>query len=1069
MQDSRNSPELQPLGLCDMFKPLDPSGRIGYRFLYYFRRMGEFRNCLLLFLLSAPGLCAQVNIQFMIKDAVCNDGHIQVIATGGTEPYWYEIIGNTCGLSNRSIQSSPVFSNLTPCTYTVWVLDGTGTATTKEVVVGGNYTAPTATVEVNDCGFTIHVKNGKPPLQYFLSTDGGFTYGPPSAQNTFSALSGGTYQVRVEDSCGYVILSKATIVLDTLKYHFDRVFRDKVTDSIAPASISGAEGPFRFYIVNGMDTLRSAYNTFALKDIVKTCSTKVVIESACGRYIHDFNYVDAELVCLDQTGGTAEIRVNAGTGPFTSIFYPAGSPEVVFQGLVLTGLPTNSPYYSFEVKDACGHYSYGSFGTLYRYRDDFSFKTAPTCELQDSLTLEITQNNYWKKQSFTVECTSCTPVQRFQQVEKAVSMNLSGSGKKTITIRDSCGSTWTCTSEYTIPVSEGCDSTRFQVVNAFACNNLSSGLSYSGDTLIMEMFYLRSESGLLIDSNAHGIFIHLVNGSYTVQARSAGCGLIERAYTRHTGPDIRIGADGPLEACAGDSILLRGMVTGGIGPMEFWWTNGSKTQNTWIKTTGLHQLMVRDSAGCLDSVSAEIRIGPALSVRFEKKDINCYGDSTGSLHINPSGGLSPYSFKWSNGNSDTIQSNLAAGIYKLSIIDRAGCTHNDSIELKENPPLALTRVSSHAYCAVSMDGYAQVNAFGGAGGYSYLWNTGDTGERISRLNPGSYLVTVTDQVFCKVEARVEVGQKELIRRQRVDTICAGSRLTVGSSEYRLSGDYQDTLKTLQGCDSLVFTRLTVNPPVSFDITAINPACQGQANGSIAVSGLNGKPPFQFQLNGKPIQGFTANQLPGGNYVIKITDGHGCFTEKGTSLANPQAIQFHAGTDSLLSFGDSIQLKAMTNLGKAEIKSIRWFAGPDVLCSDCETVTLIPRKDLTVRVELESWAGCIAEDKFTLRLNTAFRVFAPNILYLPSNAGVGANGKFTFYGPELERIEYLRIFDRYGSLVFEIKDAVPGDWSGGWDGNTGQKPVPSGVYVYLARVRFADESTRLLQGNLTVVR
>lgn len=1031
--------------------------------------MGRFRHCLLLFLLNAPSLYAQVNIQFMVRDAVCNDGYIQVITTGGSEPYWYEIIGNTCGLSNRSIQSSPEFRNLPPCTYTVWVLDGTGTATTKEVVVGGNYTAPSATVEVNDCGFTIRAKNGRPPLQYFLSTDGGFTYGPPSTQNTYSGLPGGTYHVRVEDSCGYVLLSSATIVPDTLTYHFDRVFRENVTDSIAPISISGGQGPFRFYIVNGMDTLRSSYNTFALKDIIKTCSTKVVIESGCSRYIHDFTYVDAELLCLDQTGGTAEIKVNTGTGPFTSIFFPIGLPEVVFPGLELTGLPPNSPYYSFGLEDACGHYSYGAYGPLYRYRNDFNFRTSPTCGPLDSLILEISQNNQWKKQSYTVECTSCTPVQRVQQVENSVSLKLSNPGKKIITIRDSCGSTWTCTSEYLIPVRERCDSTRFQVVNAFACDNLPSGFSYSGDTLIMEMYYLRSESGVLMDSNALGIFVHIPNGTYTVQARSAGCGLIERVYTRNAGLDVLIGADGPFEACAGDSILLKGMVTGGIEPLEFRWTNGSKTQNTWIKSSGLHQLLVRDGAGCMGSMSVDIRIGSDLTIRFEKKDIHCYGDSTGALEIKPSGGLAPYRFLWSNGNQDTILSNLAAGIFKLSIIDRAGCTHTDSVELKENPPLTLTRVTSHANCAVSGDGYAQINAFGGAGGYSYLWNTGDTGERISRLNPGSYSVTVTDQVQCQVEARVELGQKELIKTQRVDTICAGSTLKVGYSEYRVSGDYRDTLKTVQGCDSLVFTRLTVNPPLSFDLDAVNPVCQGQANGSIAVSRINGKPPYHFQLDGKPILGLIANQLAGGNYVIKITDRYGCSMEMGAGLTNPQRIELEAGADSLLPFGDSIQLRAVTNLGPAEIKSIRWYAGQDILCSHCETLTLTPTKEMTIRVELENHEGCIAEDEFTLRLNTSFRVFAPNILYAPSTAGGGPNERFTLYGPQLERIEYLRIFDRHGSLVHEIKDAAPGDLSGGWDGNSGQKPMPSGVYVYLARVRFADGSSRMLHGDITVIR
>jgi hypothetical protein len=532
------------------------------------------------------------------------------MATGGGGSYQYEIVANTCGLGNRSLQSSPEFLNLPPCTYTVLVLDGTGTSATREVVVGGNYREPSATVIPHNCGFTIDVINGKPPLRFALSTDGGKTYGPPSAQNVYTGLMAGAYDIRVNDSCGYVIHKKVILPPDTLTYRFDRVQRNPVNDSIEAVVTAGGQGPYRFYIVNGMDTLSSTYNTFALKDITLTCSTKVVIETACSRYLQDFHWTDS-----------------AATG----------------------------------------------------------------------------------------------------------------------------------------------------------------------------------------------------------------------------------------------------------------------------------------------------------------------------------------------------------------------------------------------------------------------------------------------------------GPQDLIRVQRTDTICAGSRLVVGSSEYRLSGEYLDTLKTLGGCDSLVFTRLTVNPPLAFNLDAVHPLCSGQDNGSIFVSGLTGYSPHSFLLNGRSFQGPKAGQLAGGNYVVKITDGHGCKAEKNLRLIEPGEIEFEAGADSLLQPGESIVLKVKTNLGKDEIKSITWFADLDILCSHCETLTLSPKKTQKIRAELVSQEGCIAEDEFTLRLNSGFRVFAPNILQIPSSDGSDRNARFTLYGPQIEKIEYLRIYDRYGALVFEIKEGVPGDWTEGWDGNTGQKPASPGVYVYVARVRFADESRQVLRGDITVIR
>jgi hypothetical protein len=46
------------------------------------------------------------------------------------------------------------------------------------------------------------------------------------------------------------------------------------------------------------------------------------------------------------------------------------------------------------------------------------------------------------------------------------------------------------------------------------------------------------------------------------------------------------------------------------------------------------------------------------------------------------------------------------------------------------------------------------------------------------------------------------------------TVCSGQTFTVGNSVYNTSGNYTDTLLRANGCDSLVYTNLTVNPPVT---------------------------------------------------------------------------------------------------------------------------------------------------------------------------------------------------------------------------------------------------------------
>ncbi len=1388
-----------------------------------YRWLGSIWCCWLLYLSPLSG---QIKMDFLIGDATCtNNGSVMVLASGGTAPYNYEIVGNTCGFSNRSIQPSPLFLNLAPCTYTFWVMDATGQITTLNATVGGNYTGPTASVAVDGCGFTVLAKNGSPPLKYYLSTDGGKSYGMPSAQNTYTGLSNGTYFVKIEDTCRSSFITSATIALDTLEYSFNRVYRTRLTDSIAPTMISGGQGPFQFFIVNGMDTLRSVNNVFAMKDVLKSCSTQVVIQSACGRYVNAFTYTDAEIVCLDFSHGTAEIRVNIGVPPYSTQFYSPSGTSLTFSSLQLTGLPINSSYYSFSLKDRCGHNTNGAYETLYQNKNDFSFKTSSSCAEFDSLRIDIHQNNFFNKKKYNVECTSCLPTQRVTGIDQTVTLKNLNPGKTTIVFTDSCGASWTCNSEYYIPVVERCDSIRVQLINALSCDNRSLGLSYSGDTIPVDMFYLRTEQGAILDSNTLGIFSGLINGTFKIQARANGCGIVESIYTRTlvaAAPDFRIGlskrnnncrteyflnvdyiyypylltdtsgkpfnatlntttdfgvnfdglppgkyilkslltcwqkeielpelfpklkqenitvcpaggsitisggksfnqwqdyfksldlklnyinqpadwyslgsresrfnydtathtyfniepgksytiylhsfastnyvtqlnacpvdsmiftvpdyappslvadlvtaCDGsqsaldelrinngtgpytirefecinPLNAgsiitatesvitvtgsaqgtgaqcfkvtdaclnssqagsgineqqpqllrqkncdststfyynkisgatyswtnsanqplgdssritiadpkpgdeikmqmtykgcsvqkslridsltlkkfqvqieankrpdlCAGDSIRLNALISGGIEPVAYNWSNGVQNPETWVRNSGIQTLRVKNAIGCLDSARIEVRIGSPLELTHSQKNIDCYGDFSGSVTVKPGGGITPYQITWSDGTTQDSLSKLSAGDYSVTLIDFAGCKLVRDFKLIQNNPLMISSTTQAATCGVSRDGSIMVIATGGVPGFTYKWNSGQSTVQIRGLNPGDYQVTVTDRFACEATANIEVLSRPLLSRLQTDTICAGTHLRVGNSIYTVSGSFRDTLKTSLGCDSIVLTNLTILPPLQYTMAAVSPSCSGQSNGHISVSDILSKPPFIFSLNGKVQGSFKADLLSAGNYTIKLTDGFGCSTEKGAALSNPRRMELEAGSDSLMQIGDSILLKAVTNLVPGEIRYIQWKSDLGPICDNCTSNVIKPKKTQTIIVTLENNSGCKISDQFTLSIDNNFKVFAPNILYLHPNDNT-PNSRFTLFSDQqVTEIEYLRIFDRFGDMVFEARNIQQGDLQAGWDGYFKNKPAEPGVYIFLAKIRFADDSFRMKSGDLTLIR
>lgn len=97
----------------------------------------------------------------------------------------------------------------------------------------------------------------------------------------------------------------------------------------------------------------------------------------------------------------------------------------------------------------------------------------------------------------------------------------------------------------------------------------------------------------------------------------------------------------------------------------------------------------------------------------------------------------------------------------------------------------------------------------------------------------------------------------------------------------------------------------------------------------------------------------------------------------------------------------------------------------------------------------------------------YEAFIPTA-FSPNDDGI--NDFFSIYGnAEIEEVLELQIFDRWGGLVYSGQGILPTDPSSGWDGRSGGRPVPNGVYVYLAQIVFNDGKARTVKGLVTLVR
>jgi gliding motility-associated-like protein len=89
-------------------------------------------------------------------------------------------------------------------------------------------------------------------------------------------------------------------------------------------------------------------------------------------------------------------------------------------------------------------------------------------------------------------------------------------------------------------------------------------------------------------------------------------------------------------------------------------------------------------------------------------------------------------------------------------------------------------------------------------------------------------------------------------------------------------------------------------------------------------------------------------------------------------------------------------------------------------------------------------------------------FSPN--------GDGINDLFYIFGnEEVEAINTLQVYSRWGELVFEVVDALPNDPAGAWDGTFNGRLMNNTIFVYWAEIRMADGSLELIKGDVTLVR
>ncbi|WP_075351198.1 PKD domain-containing protein [Algoriphagus marinus] len=214
-------------------------------------------------------------------------------------------------------------------------------------------------------------------------------------------------------------------------------------------------------------------------------------------------------------------------------------------------------------------------------------------------------------------------------------------------------------------------------------------------------------------------------------------------------------------SCPGESDgSIKLNITGGSGDFKFNWSHDPllNEDEALGLSAGIYEVELIDLSGCgIEKLAIEIIDPQPISIALASLTYPyCFGESSGEIALNISGGTAPFlvigqNSTWANGVL-TI-TDLPAGEIELEIQDSRGCIASFSETLISPEPLELRFVQESPGCPGDLSGALTVIPNGGNPPYNFLWETGGSFATLEQLSSGNYSVIVTDSNGCEVRGK----------------------------------------------------------------------------------------------------------------------------------------------------------------------------------------------------------------------------------------------------------------------------------------------------------------------------
>lgn len=411
---------------------------------------------------------------------------------------------------------------------------------------------------------------------------------------------------------------------------------------------------------------------------------------------------------------------------------------------------------------------------------------------------------------------------------------------------------------------------------------------------------------------------------------------------------------------------------------------------------------------------------------------SCYEYDDGEIRFDINNGTAPFHYEVKDLTGKVIQSGMVpnlntelllegfkAGIYLIEIKDEYG---NSEIIINEVfEPTAMSNNAAlsnyNAYnvsCFEGKDGSITLYPQGGSPGYNYIWSSGETSNPVYNLEAGKYTVSITDENGCLLVRDFEL----------------------------------------------------ISPPaLTFEVAATDPECYVPNSGVIKlINQSGGVKPYGYALVNNEFQTAESFEaLRSGDYTVFIKDSNDCIFSKSISLFDPEIPEITMPENQELELGDSIRIIAYSNLNQHN--SIIWNGKYAFSCDTCLETYYTPYKDTYATLSLVSIDDCQDIDSIFFKVINKKHVYTPNIFNINSTI----NNEFALIlGKGVKDVVQFNVYDRWGNLVHKEKNTIAGNHQG-WDGTFNEKECETGVYVWMAEIRYLDDVLEYFKGDITLIK